>query len=88
MDIIYPININSSLPSTYHQLNVEKQILFITDADGYGKCDYPNPIDHECTVSKVGDNHRGYMGFRNSTDPTKLVDGVIDVVARNWNFSH
>jgi hypothetical protein len=86
---IYPRNISSSLPTNYHQINVEKEISLITDADGDGKCDYPIPGTNECTVLKVGDNHRGYMGFRNSTDPTRLIDdGAIDVVVRNWNISH
>ena len=83
------LSINSSLPNNYHQINVEKEISNITDADGDGKCDYPIPKTNVCTVLKVGDNHRGYMGFRNSTDPIKLVDnGAIDVVVRNWTISH
>lgn len=82
------LSINSSLPNNYHQINVEKEISFIIDADGDGKCDYLIPKTNVCTVLKVGDNHRGYIGFRNSTDPTKLVDnGAIDVVVRSWNIS-
>ena len=61
-----------------------KDIPAIGDADGDGKCDYP--IGDKCSVSKEGDNHRGYMGFRNSTDTTELVDnGVIDIVVKSWD---
>jgi len=57
----FPLSVNSSLPNNYHQINVEKQIPKNSDADGDGKCDYP--IDNTCTVVKVCDNHRGYMGL-------------------------
>jgi pimeloyl-ACP methyl ester carboxylesterase len=81
-----PWNINSSLPNNYHQINVEKEIPANDDADGDGKCDYP--LGDKCAVSKEGDNHRGYMGFRNSTDTTKLVNnGVIDIVIKSWDTS-
>jgi pimeloyl-ACP methyl ester carboxylesterase len=83
---IYPWNINSSLPSNYHQINVEKQIPLNIDADGDGICDFINPVTKKCTITKLGDNHRGYLGFRNSTDNTKLVDnGAIDIVFESWN---
>ncbi len=82
----FPWSINSSLPNNYHQINVEKEIPAIDDADGDGKCDYP--IGDKCSVSKEGDNHRGYMGFRNSTDTMELVDnGVIDIVVKSWDTS-
>ena len=39
-----------------------------------------SPFTKGETVS-IGDNHIGYVGFRNATDNTKLVDdGAINIV--------
>jgi len=38
-----------------------------------------------CQLPQVGDNHAGYIGFRNTTNPYRLVDeGAMDVVVSNW----
>jgi len=41
-------------------------------------------------IKNMGDNHRGYFGFRNSnlTDSIKLVDnGAMNIVVRSWGDS-
>jgi Alpha/beta hydrolase of unknown function (DUF900) len=80
-----PYSINASIPGNYDEINVEAKIPFNKDADGDGLCDIKKPFTGICTIMGVGDNHNGYMGFRNSTDNTKLDDaGAIDVVVDNW----
>ena len=38
-----------------------------------------------CQIPQVGDNHAGYIGFRNITNPDRLVDeGAMDAVVRDW----
>jgi hypothetical protein len=78
-------------PSNYHEKNVEHFIpkLFVGDegdANGDGKCDIPaqttfGPI---CPISVKGDNHMGYIGYKNPIDK-KIVDpGAIVVVVDDW----
>lgn len=59
----WPWSINSSLPANYHQINVQEEIPINNDADGDGKCDLINPLNHDCLIKNKGDNHRGYLGF-------------------------
>ena len=41
-------------------------------------------FSYTCNAN-VGDNHMGYIGFRNSTNPLLLAnDGVMDVVVTEW----
>jgi hypothetical protein len=50
----------------------------------YGLCDF---INKSCHID-IGYNHAGYLGYRNTTDTTKLVDdGAIDIVVKNWNWT-
>jgi hypothetical protein len=50
----------------------------------YGLCDF---INKSCHID-TGYNHAGYIGFRNLTDTSKLVDeGAIDIVVKNWNHT-
>jgi hypothetical protein len=74
-------------PSNYNETNVEKEILEIKDANGDGECDiFPS----YCIIStnNRGDNHLGYMGFRDSTNSSKLIpndgDGAINIVVSDW----
>lgn len=86
----WPWSINSSLPANYHQINVQEEIPINNDADGDGKCDLINPLNHDCLIKNKGDNHRGYLGFRNSnlTDSMKLVDdGAMNIVVSSWGDS-
>ena len=80
-----PYSINASKPGNYDEINVEAKIPFNIDADGDGRCDIKKPFTGICTITGIGDNHNGYMGFRNSTDNSKLDDdGAIDAVVDNW----
>lgn len=80
---------NISKPLNYVDINVKEQIPLLVDADGNGECDYrkqekgTNPITWTCTITKVGDNHAGYFGFR--VNNTRLEDdGAMNVVVNDW----
>jgi hypothetical protein len=50
----------------------------------YGLCDF---INKSCHIA-IGYNHAGYLGFRNLTDTSKLVDdGAINIMVMNWNHT-
>jgi hypothetical protein len=77
------------LPSNYNnETNVKNEIpkntsINFTDADGDRKCDiFPS----NCIISTnaKGDNHLGYMGFRDNISKRIVDDGVMDIVAKNW----
>lgn len=77
-----PYDIFLSLPANYAQINVQYEILPICDADGDKKPDIP--LAQNMAI-KIGDNHGGYFGFRDSANKTKLVDdGAINVVVKTW----
>jgi hypothetical protein len=69
----------------YEDIDVEDQIAFIKDADGDGACDLPisTPFGPVCTIEDIGDNHFGYVGFRD-TNGTWADDGAMNVVIANW----
>jgi hypothetical protein len=83
--------IEISSPPNYNEKNVEDFIptRFVVDngdANGDDECDIPLETDVGpiCPISVRGDNHMGYMGYRNTTDK-KIVDpGAIVVVVDNW----
>jgi hypothetical protein len=72
--------------SNYEEIDVEDQIALIEDADGDGKCDLPmsTPFGLICTIEDIGDNHFGYIGFRDK-DGAWVDDGAMNVVIDNWN---
>lgn len=86
------------IPSNYIEQNVQNEILTIEDADAdaiqeepFPECDVISYIfPFNCTISSIvlGDNHMGYMGFRDPTDNSRLIsnggDGAIDFVVRSW----
>ena|SRR5215211_2691058 len=86
------------IPSNYEEQNVQNEILAIEDADAAAinersgfECDIISYIfPFNCTVSAtvLGDNHLGYMGFRDPTNSSDLVsnggDGAINVVVSDW----
>jgi hypothetical protein len=68
--------------SNYNETNVVNEIPPFSDADGDG-------IVEECfedinPVKVWGDNHCGYIGFRNSTTGSFLDDGVMNIIVRDW----
>ena len=78
----------SDMSSNYENIDVQDQIIYERDADNDGDgCDLPNPFNpFICTIRGVGDNHLGYIGFRNS-DNSLMDNGAIDKVVNTWNLS-
>jgi hypothetical protein len=36
-------------------------------------------------ITEIGDNHRGYLGYRNPYHNSTIInDGAIDIVVDNW----
>jgi hypothetical protein len=86
-----------SIPANYTDRNVQDQIpenpdIDMTDANGDYGCDLPEWIFVPvfpywiltCRIDSVGDNHMGYMGFRDAITKTLVDDGAIDIVVRDW----
>jgi hypothetical protein len=71
-----------NVPSNYNEANIVYEIPPLSDADGDGNIE-------ECfedinPVKVWGDNHCGYIGFRNSTTGSFFDDGVMNIVVRDW----
>jgi pimeloyl-ACP methyl ester carboxylesterase len=74
-----------AIPSNYIPINVEDKTAPLCDANGDGRPDFPFESRSEVGI---GDNHAGYIGFRNATNHNTLVDdGAMNVVVNNWNNS-
>jgi hypothetical protein len=71
-----------SLPANYNEKDIAKNIPALCDANGHNSCDFPyNTILG--AIADVGDNHFGYIGFRD-TNNTLKDDGAMDVVVSDW----
>jgi hypothetical protein len=70
------------LPRGYSERQVDSEILPIPDADANAKFDC-----FDFFVLIPGDNHCGYIGFRNLHPFGNILrdDGSIDIVTRNWS---
>jgi alpha/beta hydrolase family protein DUF900 len=76
---------NQTIPKNYKETNVMNEILAISDADGDGNLE--ECFEENGLVLKKGDNHCGYIGFREPFSNSLIDDGAIDVVVRDWeNF--
>jgi pimeloyl-ACP methyl ester carboxylesterase len=76
-----PYKIN--LPGNYNGKDVKDELVAYCDADGDHKIDFPFVDGQTITI---GDNHRGYLGYRNVNDNSTISDdGAIDIVVDNWN---
>ena len=74
-----------AIPSNYIPINVEDKTAPLCDANGDGRPDFPFESRSEVGI---GDNHVGYIGFRNAINHNTLVDdGAMNVVVNNWNNS-
>lgn len=69
-------------PPNYNETNVRTEIISGEDADGDGVTDEGIYILNFCSAN-TGDNHGGYIGFRNSNG-TFRNDGAMDVVVSEW----
>ena len=79
------------IPANYKEINILNELpkdvsINFTDADGDGQCDLDEPIGlfFVCGIHGQGENHRGYMGFRDHTSHRIVDDGAMDIVARDW----
>lgn len=82
------IEISPNVPDNFHQDDVAFEIPSFRDADNEGTCDiryYYGGLIY-CTIFLYGDNHQGYVGFRNS-DNSFMNNGAIDKIVNTWNFS-
>ena len=75
-------------PENYQEYNVLPKILYEEDADQRNGCDLRVNLKHFgyifgnfywCTINKDGDNHFGYMGFRDVNGKLKD-EGAMNVV--------
>jgi Alpha/beta hydrolase of unknown function (DUF900) len=75
-----------SLPRNYQDTDITKEISLLNDANGDNQCDLPNPIiPNYCTITLIGDNHLGYVGFVGSMNGDNLVDdGAMNIVVGSW----
>jgi pimeloyl-ACP methyl ester carboxylesterase len=69
-------------PSNYNDTNVRTEIIAADDADGDAVTDDGICILDFCSA-EVGDNHGGYIGYRNA-DGSFRNDGAINVVVAEW----
>ena len=77
-----PYNITRSLPNNYIENDVKDELVANCDADGDHEIDFPFFDGQTITT---GDNHRGYLGYRNPIDNTTIIDdGAINIVADSW----
>jgi pimeloyl-ACP methyl ester carboxylesterase len=85
-----PLGLNDAqsgiaIPSNYIPINVQDKTAPLCDANGDGKPDLPFNSGSEVGI---GDNHAGYIGFRDATNHNTLIDdGAMNVVVSNWNNS-
>jgi pimeloyl-ACP methyl ester carboxylesterase len=74
-----------AIPSNYIPINVEDKTAPLCDANGDDKPDLPFKSGSEVGI---GDNHAGYIGFRDATNHNILLDdGAMNVIVSNWNNS-
>lgn len=87
----------SDPPHNYTEYSVKDEINNISDADADGNCDLqaqewvPNLFgfgswENVCTIREVGDNHFGYIGFREDESHV-FDDGAIDRIVNDWTSS-
>lgn len=91
----HPLNENTfGMPENYKNRDVERDLIVDIDADndaavlGTDGCDLPNVFTSDpsdCTINGEGDNHLGYIGFRNP-DNSLLNEGAIDKVVETWRM--
>jgi hypothetical protein len=81
LDLLYNLSKRVSLPKNYNETNVTKELVANCDADADGVPDKPFG---DGQAIAVGDNHRGYLGYRYN-DNKIIDDGAINVVVSSWN---
>jgi Alpha/beta hydrolase of unknown function (DUF900) len=75
-------DVKKSLPKNYVEKEVKDELVANCDADGDKKVDFPFA---EGQLITTGDNHRGYLGYRNVTNNSTITDdGAINLIVENW----
>jgi hypothetical protein len=69
-------------PSNYNETNVIKENTPISDADGDG--DVEECFENFKPVIGTGDNHCGYIGFRQPFLASLIDDGAINALVTDW----
>ncbi len=73
-----------TLPGNFVQVNVKNEIKDISNADAIDGWDVGLCNDYDFCQVDVGDNHLGYMGFRNPENTDELGDdGAVNVVVNH-----
>lgn len=73
-------------PANYLDVYVQDEIKPLLDADADGETDLG--LCYVTCTADEGDNHAGYIGFRNNTDKNILQDdGAMNVVVDHWSTS-
>jgi hypothetical protein len=71
-------------PVNYLDVYIQDEIKPLMDADADGESDFG--LCYITCYADVGDNHGGYIGFRNNTDKNMLQDdGVMNIVVDHWS---
>jgi esterase/lipase superfamily enzyme len=73
---------NQNKSQNYFDINVTNEIPILSDADGDGNLE--ECFEEYGLALKEGDNHCGYIGFREPFSNALIDDGAIDVVVRDW----
>jgi esterase/lipase superfamily enzyme len=66
----------------YYDTNVINEIPALSDADGDGNLE--ECFEENGVALVKGDNHCGYIGFREPFSNSLLDDGAINIVVRDW----
>lgn len=69
-------------PSNYNDTNVAYEIPPLSDADGDGNIE--ECFENIKPVRVWGDNHCGYIGFRQPIVGSLIDDGAMNIVVRDW----
>ena len=73
---------NGIIPFNYDDINVTNEIPALSDADGDGNIE--ECFEEYSPVLVEGDNHCGYIGFRQPFSNSLLNDSAINVVVQGW----
>jgi hypothetical protein len=71
-----------STPSNYNYTNVAYEIPPLSDADGDGNV--PECFENIKPARLWGDNHCGYIGFRQPFVGSLIDDGAMNILIRDW----
>jgi hypothetical protein len=66
----------------YNDTNVAYEIPPLSDADGDGNAE--ECFENISSARLWGDNHCGYIGFRQPFEGSLIDDGAMNIVVRNW----